>query len=220
MAQMNAPVFPLANVVFFPHTFLPLHVFEPRYRAMVTDALRGERLIVVVLAREEHPPGRLPDIHAIGSVGRIEVTEALEDGRYNIVLRGLSRVALGELRAQPADYFSVALELRGEMLPDLQDPRVADAKADFLMTTRRYAEQVLAGGIGADFLTEALPYAVLVNRAASILRVGVRSKQSLLELDDVEARAATIERWMIEQLESHSSIGRFGDRRPRDPRVN
>ena len=217
---MNTPVFPLANVVFFPHTFLPLHVFEPRYRAMVTDALRGERLLVVVLAREERPPGRLPDVHPIGSVGRIEVAARLDDGRYNILLHGLSRVTVGDLSAHPADYFSAAVDLRGEMLPDLQDPRVADAKAAFLMTARRYGEQVLGGGIPADYLTEALPYAVLVNRAASILRTGLPSKQSLLEIDDVEMRAVEIEHRMGEQLESHSSIERFGERRPNDPRMN
>lgn len=217
---MKAPVFPLGNVVFFPHTFLPLHVFEPRYRAMVADALGGERLIVVVLAREERPPGRSPDIHPIGSLGRIEVAKRLADGRFDIVLHGLSRVALGDLSAQPADYFNAALELRGEMLPDLQDPRVADAKSAFLMTARRYGEQVLSGGLPADLLTEAVPYPVLVNRAASVLRVGVRLKQSLLEIDDVETRAGEVERWMGDQLESYSSIERFGERRPRDPRRN
>ena len=76
---MNVPVFPLANVVLFPHTYLPLHVFEPRYRAMVAHALEGSRLIVVVLAREELPPGHRPDIHPIGSVGRIDVINRLED---------------------------------------------------------------------------------------------------------------------------------------------
>ncbi len=217
---MKAPVFPLGNVVFFPHTFLPLHVFEPRYRALVADALGGQRLIVVVLAREERPPGRWPDIHPIGSVGRIDVAERLEDGRFDIVLRGLSRVALGDLSEQPSDYFNATLELRGEMLPDLQDPRVADEKSAFLMTARRYGEQVLAGGLPADLLTEALPYPVLVTRAASVLRVGVSAKQSLLEIDDVEARATEVERWMSEQLESYSSIERFGERRPQDPRLN
>lgn len=217
---MKAPVFPLGNVVFFPHTFLPLHVFEPRYRAMVADALGGERLIVVVLAREERPPGPPPLIHPIGSVGRIDVAQRHRDGRFDIVLQGLSRVAVGDLSAQPADYFNAAVQPRREMLPDLQDPRVADAKASFLMTARQYGEQVLTGGTPADLLTEALPYPVLVNRAASILRIGVQSKQSLLEIDDVEARAAEVERWMGEQLESYSSIERFGRRRPQDPRLN
>lgn len=217
---MKAPIFPLGNVVFFPHTFLPLHVFEPRYRALVADAMGGERLIVIVLAREERPPGLPPDIHPIGSVGRIEVAQRLADGRFDIVLRGLSRVALGDLSAQPDDYFNAVLEVRGDMLPDLQDPRVADARVAFLMTARRYGEQVLSGGLPADLLTEALPYPVLVNRAASILRVGVGDKQSLLEIDDVEIRAAEIERRMDQQLESHSSIERFARRRPEDPRFN
>jgi hypothetical protein len=217
---MNAPVFPLANVVLFPHTFLPLHVFEPRYRAMVAHALEGSRLIVVVLAREELPPGPPPDIHPIGSVGRIDVAKRLEDGRFHLVLHGLSRVALGDLDPRPDDYYEVRLRLKGEMLPDLQDPRVAEAKAAFLMTVRRYAEQVLSGAIPNDLLTEALPYPVLVNRAAALLRVRVQAKQALLEIDDVETRAGEVEGWMERQIASHASIDQFRRHRPSDPSVN
>ena len=217
---MNAPVFPLANVVLFPHTYLPLHVFEPRYRAMVAHALEGPRLIVVVLAREELPPGRRPDIHGIGSVGRIDVVNRLEDGRFHLVLHGLSRVALSDLDPRPEDYYEVRIRLRGEMLPDLQDPRVAEAKADFLMTVRRYAEQVLSGGVPNDLLTEALPYPVLVNRAASLLRVRVQAKQALLEIDDMETRAGEVEEWMEGQIASHASVDRFRNHRPVDPGVN
>lgn len=217
---MNVPVFPLANVVLFPHTFLPLHVFEPRYRAMVAHALDGARLIVVVLAHEELPPGQRPDIHPIGSVGRIDVVKRLEDGRFHLVLHGLSRVALGDLDVHPEDFYEVRIRLRGEMLPDLQDPRVAEAKAAFLMTVRRYGEQVLAGEIPNDLLTEALPYPVLVNRAASLLRIRVQAKQALLEIDDLETRAGEVERWMERQIASHASIDRFRERRPADPSVN
>ena len=72
-ATVKAPVFPLANVVFFPHTFLPLHVFEPRYVTMVSAALTGDGLIAMVLAREERPAGEHLAVHPVGSVGRMVV---------------------------------------------------------------------------------------------------------------------------------------------------
>ena len=223
---MNAPIFPLPNVVHFPHTFLPLHVFEPRYRRMTEAALAGDRRIAMVLAREERPPAEWPDVHGMGSLGRIEVVERLSDGRYLIVLEGLVRVELGELRPtpsnpwDPARYFVADLTARGEALPDLQDPRVADRKTALLMTARRYGERVLEGRCPADRLTDAASYASLVNHAATMLRVSVAEKQSLLELDDVGERAERVEVAMVEQLRALEGVEAFAIRRPPDPRFN
>jgi len=214
------PIFPLPNVVLFPYTFLPLHVFESRYRGMVVDALAGERLITMVLAHEVRPPGPPPSIHPIGSLGRIEVAEPLDDGRFNIVLRGLARVALGRVDEQPARYWSAEIEILAEMLPDLQDPRVADGKAGFLLAARRYGELVLQGEYPPDLLNDAIPYAMLVNRAASLMRISVAWKQQLLALDDVSERARVAKKWMEEQIEGSLAVERFQGRRPGDPRRN
>lgn len=216
----STPIFPLPNVVLFPHTFLPLHVFEPRYRRMVTDALAAERLITMVLAREVRPPGASPSIHAIGSLGRIEVAEPLEDGRFDILLRGIARVALGRVDERPARYWQAEIEVLAEMLPDLQDPEVAEGKAEFLLMARRYGEQVLQGEYAPDLLNDAIPYPMLVNRAASLMRVSVERKQRLLSLDDVGERARLAQSWMAEQVEAVLAVEDFAGRRPRDPRRN
>ena len=87
------PFFPLPNVVLFPNVFLPLHIFEPRYREMVADALASDRMIGMVLLRpgwETDYEGR-PPVYRIGCSGVITHVERLPDGRYNIVLRGLER---------------------------------------------------------------------------------------------------------------------------------
>jgi Lon protease-like protein len=213
-------VFPLANVVFFPHTFLPLHVFEPRYVEMVSDALAGDGLIAMVLAREERPAGQDLAVYRVGSVGRVVVADETDGGRYNIVLDGLARVALDEFEAAPGEYFTAQLEILGEALPDLQDPRVAEEKAGLVMIARQYGEQVLRGRVPIEFLSEALPYATLVNRCASLLQVSVDAKQELLTLDDVGTRADIVTSGMAEQIQSHAVIERFTDRRPDDPRSN
>src|SRR5215470_8786785 len=85
------PLFPLPNVVLFPRMPLPLHIFEPRYQAMVRDAARGAHLIGMILLRadwERSYHGK-PPIFATGTVGEMVRLEELPDGRFNIVLRGL-----------------------------------------------------------------------------------------------------------------------------------
>src|SRR4051812_9024621 len=93
MLPPTIPIFPLPNVVLFPNVFLPLHIFEPRYRQMVEDALNGDRIIGMVLLRDgwrEDYEGR-PPIYPIGCAGVITHADRLSDGRFNIVLRGMEK---------------------------------------------------------------------------------------------------------------------------------
>src|SRR5947209_10191385 len=90
------PLFPLPNVVLFPNVFLPLHIFEPRYREMVADALASDRMIGMVLLRPgwertSHDPHAMPPVYPIGCSGVMTHVERIADGRYNIVLRGVER---------------------------------------------------------------------------------------------------------------------------------
>ena len=88
---LTIPIFPLQDVMLFPTISRPLHIFEPRYRAMVADALKGDRIIGMVLLRagyEAEYEGR-PPVYPIGCAGVITDAEELPDGRYVIVLRGL-----------------------------------------------------------------------------------------------------------------------------------
>ncbi len=99
------PLFPLPEITLLPRQLLPLHVFEPRYCQMVADALAGDRFIAVVMLR----PGfertyftRHAPIHDVVGVGRIVSWEELEEGRYNILLRGEARARIcGELNGKP-----------------------------------------------------------------------------------------------------------------------
>src|SRR3569832_1615191 len=88
------PLFPLPNLVFFPNTRLPLHVFEPRYRQMVSDALKNDSRMGIVLLRPgwEADYFGSPPIHNLGTLGTIEQAVPLEDGRFNILIRGDVRV--------------------------------------------------------------------------------------------------------------------------------
>src|SRR5260370_8583113 len=98
------PLFPLPNLVFFPRTRLPLHVFEPRYRKMVTDAVAADERFGIVLLGPgwEGDYFGAPPIYACGTVGQIEQAVPLEDGRYNILVRGEVRFrVVGEVSREP-----------------------------------------------------------------------------------------------------------------------
>lgn len=87
------PLFPLQEVMLFPHVHRPLHIFEPRYREMLADALEGDRIIGMVMLQAGHEAdyfGR-PPIYAVGCAGVIADVEELPDGRYNVVLHGISK---------------------------------------------------------------------------------------------------------------------------------
>src|SRR5688572_30963438 len=90
VGEFLLPLFPLPNLVFFPHTRLPLHVFEPRYRQMVQDALESDERFGIVLLRRgwESDYFGAPSVYDYGTVATIEQAVPLEDGRYNIVVRG------------------------------------------------------------------------------------------------------------------------------------
>jgi len=115
-SQPLLPLFPLPNVVLFPGIPVPLHIFEPRYRAMVADALESDRRIGMVLLKpgfEADYEGR-PPIFSIGSSGVIVHSTKLDNGRYNIVLNGLERVRVIE-EDHERPYRRAAVEV----LPDL-----------------------------------------------------------------------------------------------------
>ncbi len=91
------PLFPLPDLVFFPHAYLPLHVFEPRYRAMVREALEGDRIIGMTLLQEgweERYYDNTAPIHLTGCAGRITAVQSMEGGRFNITLFGLTRFTI------------------------------------------------------------------------------------------------------------------------------
>src|SRR5689334_12879799 len=124
--QSRARLFPLPNLVLFPHVVQPLHIFEPRYRQMTADALTGDRLIALVLLKpgwEEDYDGR-PPVHPVACLGRVVADQLLPDGRYNLLVRGLSRVRLlGE--ASDDKPYRIA---RAELINDEPPAELTEAK--------------------------------------------------------------------------------------------
>jgi uncharacterized protein len=187
------PLFPLPGVVLLPGTTLPLHIFESRYRAMVADALAGDRTIGMAMLK----PGweasdEDPRIYSIGGAGEIVDSERLDDGRYNIVLEGRFRYRVVE--ESPASPYRVARveEIRSVPFSDLdQQTRVLAAAT------------ALFGEVARDLELPPLPPdALSAERLASEIALRLRyappELQNLLETDSLESRFETLVARMLE----------------------
>jgi len=195
MAEL-LPLFPLPSTVLFPNVFLPLHIFEPRYRAMVADALDGDRLIGMVLLKPgwQRDYEATPPIYPVGCSGVITHVERLADGRYNIVLRGLERFrvleedrskryrcayaeTLTERCVTPADR--IAIRHGRSKLEALLAPSGDNAN---LEASRGPREAGAAAMADEDF----------VNTLAQYLDLEALEKQALLEHDSLRTRAEAL----------------------------
>jgi Lon protease-like protein len=192
------PIFPLPNVVLFPNVFLPLHIFEPRYREMTADALKSDRLIGMVLLRpgwEGEYEGR-PPVYPVGCSGVITHADQLDDGRYNIVLRGVERFRIVE----EDDRLSYR-RARVDQAPDdacraedrvvIKDCR---AKLDALLAPAlERSLAVLGQETGNDArIPSAMPDQDLVNTLAQYLDLEPLEKQALLEERSLRSRAQSL----------------------------
>jgi Lon protease-like protein len=193
-ATLRIPVFPLAGALLFPRAQLPLHIFEPRYRAMVRDALAGDQMIGMVQPRPTPETADPPPLFEIGCLGRIVGSEALDDGRFNIVLEGVGRFRI----AREVEVETLYRQVDAERSPfdDLAEPEpLAIAhRAELERESRRYADAL---GYAVDWeAVGRLDDEMLVNGIAQIAPLDVGSKQALLEAPDIQARCDLLVQFM------------------------
>jgi Lon protease-like protein len=206
------PIFPLPNVVLFPNVFLPLHIFEARYRQMVADALAGERMIGMVLLQPgyEADYDGAPPVYGIGCAGLITHVEQLPDGRFNIVLRGLERFRI--MREEPPT--SILLYRRAAIAPLTELP--AADRAQQLKDARHKLEAMLAplfsGTLAARGLPQQMPDDELINALAQYLELEPIEKQALLERDGTLARCQSLVELLEMKALIEKGLGRAGQR--------
>jgi Lon protease-like protein len=189
-------IFPLPNVVLFPGTVLPLHIFEPRYRAMMEAALASEPVIGMILLRPDADAmaGRAP-IFSVGCAGRIGEHRRLPDGRFHLLLHGERRFRVARELALTAPGFR---EVEAELLADPAFPELAPAQQQSLVATRAEIEASMlelvrltapdhAAALGERM--RALDPVLLANAIAFGLDGPALEKQSLLESTDCMARS-------------------------------
>ena len=178
------PIFPLEEATLFPHATRPLLVFEPRYRAMIADALKGDRIIGMVRLRpgfEAEYEGR-PPIDPMGCAGRIIEYEQLPDGRYTILLQGLTR-------------FRVTREEQGRSYRLAQVTAVAEATSPddrFALRTSRERLEALLSAAGMELGADPGGDERVVDTVAQYLRMPSERRQQLLEMDGPLRRARAL----------------------------
>jgi Lon protease-like protein len=197
------PVFPLPDVVFFPGTTLPLHIFEPRYCDMVRDAMEGEGLIVMTLLRPgwERDYLEAPPIYDVATVGRIEDLTQLPDGGFNLRLVGLQRVRLNELQAD-TPYRLAQMTPFPESDADDRDPDVVRAKLDLLAANGYLLNEISDQYQPSIVLDERTSFVSAVNEACSNLPVEPDVRQRLLEESDLLARQREVSKVNLQVLEN------------------
>ena len=189
-----ARLFPLPNLVFFPSVMQPLHIFEPRYRQLTADALDDDKLIALVLPQSgwEKTYAGQPAIHAVACLGKIIADQKLEDGRYNLLLRGMSRVRILEEVANGKLYRSARVDLLDDV-PLVDSAGEAFLRHKLLELAPRMFPQ--PGDVKEEFrklLMGSMPIGVLGDIVAFALPLGPAIKQELLEEIDVGRRLAKL----------------------------
>ena len=189
-------VFPLGGALLLPRTHLPLHIFEPRYRALVTDSLARDRRIGMVQPRDHNDP---PGLFEIGCVGRIADVQALDDGRFDVVLEGLARFTILRELDVTTPFRQVEAEL--EPAGEVEALGIAE-RASLEIESRRFAD---IQGYAVDWeAVNRLDDESLVNGITQIAPFDVASKQALLEAASLRDRAELIVQLM-------QFYGRHGD---------
>jgi uncharacterized protein len=182
-------IFPLSGALLFPGMHLPLHIFEPRYRALVSDAMARDRRIGMIQPRPAttREEVELPRLFDVGCVGRIAHVEAMDDGRYNIVLEGLARFRL--VRELDVTTPFRQIEAMLEEAP-ASEPLAPVQRADIERESRRFAD---AQGYAVDWeAVGKLDDEALVNGIAQIAPFDSAAKQALLEAATMAERAELI----------------------------
>jgi Lon protease-like protein len=188
----HAALFPLPNAVFFPHAIFPLHIFEPRYRKMTADALDGNRLIAMALLKpgwERLSEDQIPPVCDMVCLSRITAEEKLPDGRYYLVLQGLSRARiLNELTTDLPYRVGELLHCR-ETLEGLSESEDHRIREQLLRQIQSLNPELAVSPMFVQALDRDLPLGVFCDVLAHALRFPPLQAQGMLEELDVRRRS-------------------------------
>jgi Lon protease-like protein len=188
---LRVPIFPLAGALLFPRAQLPLHIFEPRYRAMVRDALAGDKVIAMVQPKDEQEP---PKLFGTGCLGEIVSSDELPDGRYNIILEGTERFRIAAEADVTTPYRQVDADVSGFEDDADPEPLASIQRAELERESRRYADAL---GYAVDWeAVSRLDDEMLVNGISQIAPLDAGSKQALLEAGNLSVRADLLVQFM------------------------
>lgn len=218
----HVPLFPLPNVVLFPDAILPLHIFEPRYRLMIGECLQSHKKIGMVLLKkgwEENYEGN-PEIFEVGCMGQIVDQEKLPDGRFNILLKGVSRFSVARI-VHPTPYRRAKIALlpdRIENVTDSDSEKMKKNLAEAAQTLPEYFvyNKMRLNRVPVDF---SAPLPTVVDAISYYLAIDPYEKQPFLEETRVDRRAALLYQKMIDLVQIKQAFKQAG-KISGDPNLN
>ena len=182
---LRVPLFPLPGAILFPRSQLPLHIFEPRYREMVRDAIEGSGRIAMIQPHRLDDDNKAP-LYAAGCVGELVSVEELDDGRFNIVLLGSNRFRLIQELDGDTAYRCAEVDIEA-FDDDEPQPLAMVQRAEVEREARRLGDAL---GLAVDWAAVArLDDEMLVNAIAQVAPFDVGAKQALLEEVTLDGRA-------------------------------
>lgn len=202
-------LFPLPNLVMYPHVMQPLHIYEERYREMLEDALATDRLIAMALLEPgwETDYESRPPVARYACLGKIVTHHRLKDGRYNLLLMGVGRIRIAEELPPLRSFRQAKVELLGESFANDSAHHIDELEREMMAAFQRH----LPGGCQApeqlrEMFAQNLPLAMMTDLAAYALPLDLAIKKQLLAEFRVDVRAQLL----LEHLESQSSSEMVG----------
>lgn len=201
-------LFPLPNLVLFPHSVQPLHIFEPRYCDMLSDALASDRLIAMALLQEgwEHDYKQKPRVSPTVCVGKIMFHTPTEDGRHNILLAGMKRAKIIEELDTSTSFRVAKVEIYEDLYPEENEP---DRK-ELTSNLQNLLPHVVPEGIAAqesfkELAGEQIPLGILTDTLTHVLKLPIAIKQQLLAEANVDIRCRILIRCLEQMLRNDNS---------------
>lgn len=208
--NLPVPLFPLPNCVMLPHATVPLHIFEPRYRAMLKDVLDSRGLIAMATFEgddwKEHYEGS-PPVRPCVCVGYVVKHDQLADGRYNLLLQGLCRARIArEVRSDPYRQAMLRPMESGQSMDiDLSDQR---ERIESLLNDPLLKELASVSAIH-NWLSGEIPTAALVDLSIMTVCPEVEDRYAMLAEPDAQARARWLERYLRQTRRTLETAERF-----------
>ena len=188
-------IFPLAGAILLPRAQLPLHIFEPRYRALVKDAMARDRRIAMIQPRgDDGGESGKPPLFDIGCIGKIAEVEAMDDGRFNLILEGLTRFRIVRER-DAATPFRQVEAVTGEFDDEMiAEPLSIAMRGGLIDESKKFAATL---GYAVDWdAIETLDDETLVNMIAQVAPFDTAAKQALVEAPTINDRSELLIQFM------------------------
>ena len=217
----ETPLFPLPDVVFFPKTLLPLHVYEPRYRALASEALEQDRIICTALLKPgwESDYYGSPEVYPVGCVGKIVQHQKLPDGRYNITLDGITKVRI-ESSVRLTPYRLVRVSPVEDDSTWALGENAAEEAAELVRLFQQVHEGQAPSILLAEMFGQNMTPESILNTVALHLNAEPEVKEQLLEMDSLDLRYQTLVQILRNATKTQERIERVRHLYPRDKRIN